>query len=101
VFQTETSVAAEEMNGNEGDSMDVEIGVPQGSPVWPVVVIIYLSGLFSKVEQDEQERGREGISVLHDVVEGQNVGKYTQRVERCTTETMRWAKENACQFNIE
>jgi len=39
------------MDGREGDIMDVETGVPQGSPVSPVVFVIYLSGLFGEVEE--------------------------------------------------
>ena len=35
------------------------------------------------------------------VVEGEDVGECTQRLERCTAETTVWAKMNACQFDIE
>jgi len=42
------------MDGKEGDSMDVETGVPQGSPVSPVLFVIYLSGLFGQVEEKEK-----------------------------------------------
>jgi len=43
------------MDGMEGDSMDVQTGVPQGLPVSPVLFVIYLSGLFSQVENKEKE----------------------------------------------
>jgi len=43
------------MDGKEGDSMDVETGVPQGSPVLPVLFVLYLSGLFGQVEKKEEE----------------------------------------------
>jgi len=42
------------MDGKEGDSMDVETGVPQGSPVSPVLFVIYLSGLFGQVERKKK-----------------------------------------------
>jgi len=92
------------MDGKEGDSMDVETGVPQGSPVSPVLFVIYLSGLFGQVEEKEKECGSEGISFIDDVawvVEGEDVGECTQRLERCAAETTIWAKKNACQFDIE
>jgi len=92
------------MDGKEGDSMDVETGVPQGSPVSPVLFVIYLSGLFSKVEEREEECRSEGISFVNDVawvVEGEDVGECTQRLERCTAETTIWVKKNACEFGIE
>jgi len=69
------------MDGKEGDSMDVEMGVPQGSPVLPVLFVIYLLGLFSRVEEKEEECGSEGISFVDDVawvVEGEDVGECTQ-----------------------
>jgi len=92
------------MDGKEGDSMDVETGVPQGSPVSPVLFVIYLSGLFGQVEDKGKECGSEGISFVDDVawvVEGEDVGECTQRLERCAMETTIWAKKNACQFDIE
>jgi len=72
------------MDGKEGDSMDVEMGVLQGSPVSPVLFVIYLSGLFGRVEEKENECGSEGISFVDDVawvVEGEDVGECTQRLE--------------------
>jgi len=73
------------MDGKGGDSMDVGPGVPQGSPVSPVVVVIYLLGLFGQVEKKEEECGSEGISFVDDVAwgaEGDDVGDCTQRLER-------------------
>jgi len=92
------------MDGKEGDSMDVEMGVPQGSPVSRVLFVIYLSGLFGQVEDKEKECGSKGISFVDDVawvVEGEDVGECTQRLERCAAETTNWAKKNACRFDIE
>jgi hypothetical protein len=88
----------------EGDSMDVETGVPHESPVSPVLFIIYLSGLFGRVEDEEEECGSEGISFVDDVawvVEGEDVGECTQRLEGCAKAAQIWAKENACQIDIE
>jgi hypothetical protein len=92
------------MDGKEGDSMEVEKGVPQGSPVSPVLFVIYLSELFGRVEEQEKECGSEGISFVDDVawvVEGEDVGECTQRLEGCAREAQIWAMENACRFDIE
>jgi hypothetical protein len=69
------------MDGREGDSMDVETGVPQGSLVSPVLFVIYLSELFGEVDEEEEVGGSEGISFVDDVawvVEGGDVGECTQ-----------------------
>jgi len=55
------------MDGKEGDSMDVETGVPHGSPVLPVLFVIFLSGLFGRVGEKERKCGSEGISFVDDV----------------------------------
>jgi len=72
--------------------------------VSPVLFVIYLSGLFGRVEEKEEESGSEGISFVDDVawvVEGEDVGQCTQRLEGCAKETQIWVKEHACQFDIE
>jgi len=92
------------MDRKEGDSMDVEMGVPQGSPVSPVLFVIYLSGLFRHVDDKEKECGSECICFVNDVawvVEGEDVGECTQRLEICVAETTIWANKNACQFDID
>jgi len=91
------------MDGREGDSMDVEMGVPQGSPVSPVLFVIYLSGLFGRVEDTEEECGSEGIYFVDDVawvVEGKGVGECTEILEACAKEAQIWVKENTCQYCI-
>jgi len=92
------------MDGKKGDSMDEETGVPQGSPVSLVLFVSYLSGLFGQVQKEEEECGSEGLSFVDDVawvVEGEDVGECTKRLEKCPAETTIWAKKNACQFDIE
>jgi len=91
------------IDGKEGDCMHVETGVLQGSPVSPGLFVIYFSGLFGQVEETEEESGSEGISFVNDVarvVEWEDVGVCTQRLERCAAETTIWAKNNACHFDI-
>jgi len=55
------------MDGKEEDSMDVEMGVPQGSPVLLVFFIIYLSGCCGEVDEKQPEINSEGISFVDDV----------------------------------
>ena len=92
------------MDGKVGDSMDVETGVLQWSPVLPVLFILYVLGLFGQVEAKDEECRSEGVSLVDDVaslVEGGNVRECTKLLEKCAAETMIWARKNACQFDIE
>jgi hypothetical protein len=55
------------MDGTEGDIMHVEAGVPQGTTVSRVLIIIYLSGLLGEVEERERECESESISFVVNV----------------------------------
>jgi len=39
------------LNGQEGGDHEVDTGIPQGSPVSPILFTVYLSGLFGYVEE--------------------------------------------------
>lgn len=87
------------MDRKERDSMDVETAVLQGSPVSPVIFIIYLMGWFSEIEENDEESESEGISFVDYVawvIEAEGVGEFTERLEKCTTGAQIWASENAC-----
>jgi hypothetical protein len=43
------------MDGREGDVMEVITGVLQGSPISPILFIIYISQLFGKTEQSVED----------------------------------------------
>jgi len=53
------------LNGQEGDNHEVETGIPQGSPVSPILFTVYLSGLFGYVE--EWAPGVKALSFVDDV----------------------------------
>jgi len=53
------------LEGKEGEEHEVETGVPQGSPVAPILFTAYLSGIFNHVE--ERCPGVRGLSFVDDV----------------------------------
>jgi hypothetical protein len=55
------------MDGKEGDSMNVETGVPLWSPQSPVLLVIYLLGLFDVVKMKHKQSECKGISCVDDV----------------------------------
>lgn len=77
------------MNGNKDHNMDMEMGVLLGSPVSPVLLLMYLWGLFKQVENKDDEYGNEGISFVDDVVwavDEEGMAECIQRLRRCTKE---------------
>ena len=43
------------IDGHNNPENDVETGIPQGSPVFPILFLIYISGVFEQVEKELPE----------------------------------------------
>jgi len=92
------------MDVKQGNSIDMKKEVPYGLPVSLVVLIIYCSGLFSDVEEKEEESKSEVISFVDDValvVDGGDVGECNERLETCAATAHSCATQTACLFDIE
>jgi hypothetical protein len=90
------------MDGREGKVMDITTGVPQGSPLSPNLFVIYISELFGKVE--ERAEDAVALSFVDDVawvVEGEDVTRCVQKLQRCARLMTEWAKVNVVEFDIE
>jgi ribonuclease HI len=88
------------LDGLEGEARAVETGVPQGSPVSPILFAIYLSPLFTHVED---QCPTAGLSFVDDVcwtVRGRDVGEVTTKLEAAAKAAATWAKDNHVEFDI-
>jgi hypothetical protein len=87
----------------EGNTMDrhaLEAGVPQGSPVSPILFALYTSGLIKSVEQYVSEA--EGLSFVDDlgwVVSGSNVNHVVSILERYAAQSIECATRRGQQFH--
>ena len=78
----------------------VEAGVPQGSPLSPILFAIYTSGLIKWVAEYVSEA--EGISCIDNlgwVVTGSDVNHVVSILERCAAKSIEWASRRGLQFN--
>jgi hypothetical protein len=83
------------------DRHPVEAGVPQGSPVSPILFAIYISGLIKWVEEYVSEV--EGLSFVDDlgcVVTWRGVDHVVPILERCTAKSIERASRRGLQFDI-
>jgi len=81
------------IEGNDMERHPVEAGVPQGSPVSPILFAIYTSGVIKWVEAYVSEA--EGLSFIDDlgwVATGSDVNHVVSILERCTAERIEWAR---------
>ena len=70
------------LDGQEGEEMEVTTGLPQGSPVSPVLFAIYIAEIHQAVE--DQIEDCQGISFVDDItwlVEGVDVGDVVHKLD--------------------
>ena len=87
------------VDGQDSEPIDVTTGLPQGSPISPVLFAIYIADIHQAVE-DKTEDCRD-ISFVDDVTwvaEGRNLDEVVHKLERCAELSLSWAKDNAVSF---
>jgi hypothetical protein len=77
------------IEGNAMDRHPVDAGVPQGSPVSPILFVIYTSGLIKWVEEYVSEaEGLYCVDELGWVATGSDVNHVVSIVERCAAKSI-------------
>jgi len=88
------------LEGKEGEEYKVETGVPQGSPVAPILFTAYLSGIFDQVEAACP--GVQGLSFVDDVAwwaDGKTEKEVAEALGRAAMAALDWARENGVTFD--
>lgn len=81
---------------------DIETGIPQGSPVSPILFIIYLSGVFNNIEAEAPEVIT--ISFVDDIgliVPGRSIEQVKQSLEKAGQKAIQWGLLNQVSFDID
>jgi len=88
------------IQGNAMERYPVEAGVPQGSPVSPILFAIYTSRLIRSVEEYVSEA--EGLFSEDDlgwVANGNDINHVVSIPERCAAKCIEWASRRGLQFD--
>ena len=88
------------LNGQEGIDHEVDTGIPQGSPVSPILFTVYLSGLFGYME--DRVPGIKALSFVDDVAwttEGTTGNGISESLEQTAAAAQEWATANAVSFD--
>jgi len=89
------------LEGREGKEHEVETGVPQGSPVAPILFTTYLSGIFDQAEAACP--GVQGLSFVDDLAwwtDGKSEKEVVEALGRATTAALAWSRENGATFPL-
>ena len=87
------------IDGQEGEEMGVTTGLPQGSPVSPVLFALYIAEIHQAVESQMEDC--RGISFVDDVtwiVEAVDLDDVTAKLKECAQASLRWAENNTVRF---
>jgi len=79
------------IEGNATERHPVEAGVPQGSPVLPILFAIYTSGPIKWVEEYVSAKGLSFVDDLGWVATGSDVNQVVTILERCAAKSIEWA----------
>ena len=88
------------IEGNAMERHPVEAGVPQGSPVLPIILAIYTAELMKSFKEYVSEA--EGLffgDVLSRVARGSDVNHVVSILERCAAKSTEWASRRVRQFD--
>ena len=87
-------------DGEKQRIQDIEIGIPQGSPISPVLFLIYIRFLFPKIKAKFPEVQKP--SYIDDVAlytTGKNAEENAKVLQEVAKTVFTWAEENAVQFD--
>jgi len=88
------------IEGNVLQSHPLEAGIPQGSPVLPILFAIHIAGLMKWVQ--ERVHGVEGLCFVDDlrwVATSKDVKQVVRKLEACAAESIQWASRRDLHFD--
>lgn len=83
------------IDGHNNEEKEVETGIPQGSPISPILFLIYISGVFEKVEL--QRPGIVLLSFVDDlgfIASGASVKEIVKIFEKMGKIVLEWGEKN-------
>jgi len=87
------------IEGNVLQSHPVEAGVPQGSPVSPILIAIHTAGLMKWVEEGVQAEGLSFVDDVGWVATAKDINRVVQRLEAWAAQSIVWTSRRDLQFD--
>ena len=88
------------IDGHDNKERDIETEIPQGSPLSPILFLIYISGVFNKLS--ETSPSVTSLSFVDDlgfIASGSSVKGIVKVLEKVAKEVIKWEKQNAVTYD--
>ena len=89
------------IDGHDNKERDIETGIPQGSPVSPILFLIYISGVFEKVA--DSNPAVTSLSFMDDlgfIASGYSVRELAKTLGEVAKVVLEWGRCNAVTYDI-
>src|SRR5204862_2889522 len=88
-------------DGNSQEMTDIEIGIPQGSPISPILFLIYIRFLFAERKSSINERILSYLNDIGLVVSSKSIEENCQLLQKLTQDLLVKQQNNCMQFDME
>ena len=89
------------IDGHDNKERAIETGIPQGSPVSPILFLIYISGVFDSVTETSPDiMSLLFVDDLGFIASGYSVKEITKALEKVAQTVIQWGKSNAVTYDI-
>ena len=89
------------IDGHDNKEREIETGIPQGSPVSPILFLIYISGVFDKISKTSPlVMFLSFVDDLGFLASENSVTEIVRSLEKVAKELIEWGKQNAATYDI-
>ena len=89
------------IDGHDNKERAIETGIPQGSPVSPILFLIYISGIFDSVSKTSPNiMSLSFVDDLGFIASGYSVKEIAKALEKVAQTVIKWGNSNAVTYDI-